>query len=263
MNSYAIGNGLMRNCLRMTGLAAALLASTMCPGAPMTNTVIPWTSDFEIYTNSTPLINGTNGWYASSSSCIVDTNFTGGKVAMLPIGETLENRFLLPPNRNIKMLMYVQPQISTSAVYPRVTSSVAAQFFINSNGYFVVGNGNEWNEATNLVGGGSASSITNINNTTNFVKIQVNLQYNTHTWSLKAWTNETYLVAYTNYLKFASNVSYFTGFVVYNGSATSYLDNVSVSRFEGPIKVNGASFDTIKRFNDTPPVGKINGVSAQ
>lgn len=239
--------------------------ATVCFGdpAPSTN-AIPWSDNFEDqYTNQTPLINGTNGWYASSSSCIVQTNvrYSGTNAAMLPVGETLSNNFVGQPARNVKLEMYVQPQLTTSNDYPTLATNVTAQFLINSNGYFVVGNGTSWHVASNMPSG-PAPSITNINNSTNFVRIQISLQYNTYKWSLKAWTNGT-LVASTNYLSFASNMNYFSGFAVYGGTATGYVDDVSVTRYEGPIKVNGMSFDTIRRVNGVVPAGKVNGVDMQ
>lgn len=235
--------------------------TTVCSGAPATNSVsIGWSDYFINYTNLTPLIDGTNGWYASSSSCIVqqDVRYSGSQAAMLPIGETLSNSFWGEPARNVKLEMYALPQLMTSSVYPSISTNVTAQFFINSNGFFVVGSGMNWNEASNS----PAQTITNVNNSTNFVRIQINLQYNTHKWSLKAWTNG-FLVASTNNLSFASNLNYFSSFSIYGGTATSYVDDVSVTRYEGPIKVNGLSFDTIRRVNDAVPVGKINGVDAQ
>lgn len=261
----------------LAGLAQAVFLflmlplATVCFGAPATNTFFPtaWTDNFETYASNTALINGTNGWYSSPG--IYDTNFppqtssvhygvshSGTQAAMVAIGDTLSNSFWGQPARNVKLEMYIQPQLWTSGVNPLISSAVAAQFFINSNGYFVVGNGNSWNEASNS----PAQTITNINNSTNFIRIQVHLQYNTHTWDLKAWTNGI-LVASTNYLRFASNQNCFSGFVIYNGTTNSYLDDVTVTRFQGPFKINGMSFDTIKRVDGALPDGKINGVNAQ
>lgn len=247
------------------GLAVLMLSwlpATVCLGAPITNT-IGWTENFTVYTNLTPLINGTNGWYASSSSCIVQTNvrYSSGYSAMVPTGETLSNSFVGQPARNVKLVMYIQPQLSTSSVNPNISTNVAAQFFINSSGYFVVGSGNNWIEATNMASG-AAQSLVDINNTTNFVQLQIHLQYNTHTWDLKAWTNGI-LVTCTNYLRFSSNLNSFCGFTIYGGTATGYVDDISVTRFEGPMKVNGMSFDTIRRVNGALPDGKIDDVKAQ
>ena len=253
---------------RLAGLAQVVVLfliwplTTVCFGGAQTNS-IPWSDNFENYTNLTPLINGTQGWYSSSSACIVQTNvrYSSTDAAMLPIGEVLSNSFRGQPARNVKLEMYIQPQLmmSNGYPYPTLATNVAAQFLINSNGYFVVGNGTNWDVASNMPSG-PAPNITNINNSTNFVRVQVNLQYNTHTWSLKAWTNGI-PVASTNYLRFASNMNYFSDFAIYGGTATSYVDDVSVIRFEGPIKVNGVSFDTIRYIDGALP-GKINGVDA-
>lgn len=252
---------------RLAGLAQVIFLfiiwplTTVCFGDPQTNT-IPWSDAFEAYTNLTPLINGTNGWYASSSACLVQTNVrhSGDKAAMLPAGETLSNSFAEQTVRNVKLEMYVQPQLMTSNVYPRISSNVSAQFFINSNGYFVVGNGSSWSEATSMPDG-AAISITNINNSTNFVRVQIHLQYNTHLWGLKAWTNDT-LVASTNYLSFASNLNNLSGFTVYSGDTTNYFDDVSAMRWPS-FKVNGVSLDNVRYINDTVPGVRINGVDTQ
>jgi len=242
------------------------LANT-CFGAAQTNT-IPWYDNFENYTNQTPLINGTNGWYASSADAVISTNYanSGTNAAMIPIDVTLSNRFQGGSGRNVNLEMYVQPRLYDGTNYPEIrgtnypgiSSNVAAQFFINSNGYFVVSNGTNWNEATNMVGGADAPSIVNIIGTTNFVKLQLHLRYKTHTWDLNAWTNGT-LVASTNFLGFTSNLNYFSGFDIYNGNSTSYVDDVSVKRWPS-VKVNGVSIDNIRRIDGATPGGKINGV---
>lgn len=251
--------------------------TTVCFGAPQTNT-IPWFDTFENFTNYAPLINGTNGWYSSPPS-VYDTNMpaqtsivqnvvahSGSMAAKIAIGDTLSNSFVGQPARNVKLEMYVRPQLMTSSVFPVLSSNFAAQFFISTNGYFVVGNGTTWNVASNMPNGPSLN-VTNISDATNFVRVQVHLQYNTHTWDLKAWTNSDgvteVLVASTNYLRFANNMNCFSSFTVYNGTTNSYLDDITITRFEGPIKINGVSFDTIKRMNNALPDGKVNGVNAQ
>jgi len=248
--------------------------AAICSGAPLTNN-IPWSENFENYATNAALINGTNGWYSYPN--IYDSNMppqtsivqnvlrhSGTQAVNIAIGDTLSNSFVAQPARNVKLEMYIQPQLMTSSVYPFIStnSDFAAQFFINSNGYFVVANGTTWNDASNMPSG-EAISITNINNSTNFVRVQIHLQYNTHMWGLKAWTNgdgiTDILVASTNNLSFTSNLNYFTGLTIYNGTTNSYLDDVTV-RLWPSIKVNGVSLDTIKRMNGVLSDGKINGV---
>ena len=259
---------------RLTGLTQVILLfliwplANTCFGASQTN-AIPWNDTFENYTNTTPLIEGTNGWYASSADCIVTQDVGGlGGSAMLPTDITLSNRFQDRSARNVNLEMYVRPQLYDGTNYPDilgtnndsiVSTNVAVQFFINSNGFFVVGNGTNWNEVTTIMAEGTAArSITNIIGTTNFVKLQVHLRYKTHSWDIKAWTNNS-LVANTNYSMFTSNLNYFSGFDIYNGNSTSYVDNVSVKRWPS-VKVNGVSIDNIRRINNATPGGKINGV---
>jgi hypothetical protein len=240
-----------------------------CFGAAQTN-VVGWSDNFENYTNQTPLIAGTNGWYASSADCVVTSGVGRGssQAAMLPVDVTLSNRFVNAYTRLVTIEMYARPQLYDGTNYPDilgtnnntiVSTNVAAQFFINSNGYFVVGNGTNWNEATTMANGNRAISITNDISNALYTRIHVNLRYKNHTWSLKAWTNGVYLVASTPYVNFTSNINNFSGFDVYNGNSTSYLDEVSVVTGRQS-KVNGVPFDTVKSMNGARP-GFINGVS--
>jgi len=247
---------------RLTGLTQVILLfliwplANTCFGASQTN-AIPWNDTFENYTNTTPLIEGTNGWYASSADCIVTQDVgLGFNAAMLPTDTTLSNRFANLYTRIVTIEMQVRPQLYDGINYPVISSNVAAQFFINSNGYFVIGNGTNWNEAIKLANGNPAGSITNSYYNT---RIQVNLRYKNHTWNLKAWTNDTYLVANTPYVNFTSNLNTFSGFDIYNGNSTSYLEEVSVVTGRQS-KINGVPFDTIKSINGAHP-GFINGVN--
>lgn len=271
MKTYPLG---LAQAFRPAGSARAsfglfliiLLLAAVGFGAPATNT-IPWDDNFENWTNGAPLINGTNGWYSSPG--IYDADFpaqsstvqtvvchSGTKAVKIAVGDTLSNSFQRQQSvSNIKLTMYAQPQLWTSGVNPLIGSGFSAQFFINSNGYFVVGNGGSWSEASNS----PAQSITNIG--TNFVQLQIHLQYNTHTWGLKAWTNGV-LVASTNNLGFTSNLNYFSGFTIYNGAANSYLDDVTVRRWPS-VRVNGVALDAIRLINGALPDGKINDVNAQ
>jgi hypothetical protein len=150
--------------------------------------------------------------------------------------------------------MYVRPQVYSSTNSPTLSTNAAAQFFIGSNGSFVVGNGASW--VTNSGG----QSLAAIAGTTNFVKIRVHLRYKTRTWDLQAWTNGV-LVASTNQMSFTSNLNYFTGFDVYNGGTyTSYVDDVTVRRWPS-VKVNDVSLDNIRYIDGATPGGSIDGIS--
>lgn len=257
--TLVIGNNMKKHGFKPVFLLVLVIVtfSLLSPsfGAPQTNTV-GWSDNFETYTNLTPLIDGTNGWYASDSGCIVQTNvyYSATNAAMLPVDVTLSNRFSNAYTRIVKLEMFIQPQLYNGTNYPVISSNIAAQFFVNSNGFFVVGNGTNWEELTKKAGGADAQTIAN----THFTKIQVNLRYKNHTWNLKAWSNTT-LMASTYYVNFTSNLNTFSGFDIYNGNATSYVDNVSVITGRQS-KVNGVPFDTIKSINGAQPAA-INGVS--
>jgi len=241
-------------------LFVTLLVSSVVVSFGDTNTV-PWNDNFENYTNGTPLINGTNGWFSSfsgaSNDCaIVQSNVKHGgtQAAMIPIDVTLSNRFSNTTMRIVGLEMCVQPQLYNGTNYPSVETNVAAQFYVDSNGYFVVCNGTNWQTSSTLADGGSATPIAN----SYFTKVQVNLRYKNHTWNLKAWSNTT-LVASTCYINFTGNLDSFNGFDIYNGNSTSYIDDVSVTNLNLVNKINGVRTDAIRYINGASP-GIVNGV---
>lgn len=254
-------------------LLLPLATTVFADPAPSSNS-LPWSCDFEDppYVNGTFLIDGTNGWYSSPG--VYDTNLppqtsvvqnvhvnSGSQAAEVAIGDTLESRFVSTSERVVRLEMFVQPQLWTSSVYPSLTSPnvayPAAQFLVNSNGYFVVANGTNWSVVTSK-GDGTAIPITN----NYFTKIQVNLCYRNHTWSLKAWTNDTDVVAISPYVNFTSNLNAFSGFCVYGGTTNCYLDDLIVTNINYTLlpKVNGVPRDDIKSINGAPPSSLINGI---
>lgn len=243
---------------RLVFLFLTLAMTNVCFGAPQTN-VIGWSDNFANYTNQTPLIDGTNGWYASLAECIVSQGIgiAGSQAAVVPTDVTLSNRFNNVYTRVVSLDMYVQPQMYNGTNYSNLamSSDAAAQFFVNSNGYFMIGNGTNWIEARTMFNGTPAIAITN----SNYTRVQVNLRYKNHTWNLKAWSNNT-LVASTHYVNFTSNLNTFSGFNVYNGNATSFVDEVSVITGRQSL-VNGVPFDTIKKMNGAFPPAAVNGVN--
>jgi hypothetical protein len=220
---------------------------------PVTNS-IPWSDNFESYYNGTPLINGVTGWYASASSCIVQTNVkhAGSQAALIPQGVVLSNRFVSTNERIVRIEMYIQPQLTNGADNSAIFTNVAAQFFVNSNGYFIVGNGTNWDEITNKTDGALARPITN----TYFTRIQVNLRYKNHTWNLKAWTNDNDLVASAYYVNFTSNLNTFSGFNIDNSNSTSYADEVSLCgryiSYVDDVSVTNIDFNLLPQINDVP-----------
>jgi hypothetical protein len=223
----------------------------------ITNTM-GWYDNFENYTNFTPLINGTQGWFASSANAVVTTNYVyggSGQAAMIPVDVTLSNRFSNSFTRIVNLQMYIRPQMYNGTSAPVVARDVAAQFYINSNGYFVVCNGTNWNIVSRFKTGGNAIAISN----NYFTKVKVNLRYKNHTWNLQAWSNDTLPVANTPYMNFTSNLDSFSGFAIYNGASTSYVDNILVTNVDQVIKINGVRFDAIYRIDNATPF-KVNGV---
>jgi hypothetical protein len=182
---------------------------------------------FETYTNGTPLIAGINGWYGSSSSIMVQTNTVrmGTNAAMIPVDCILSNRFSSTNTTDICIQMDLRPILFDSTNPPVVNTNVAAMFYINSNGNFVVHNG----PATNPSPTNSLNWLTVANggigtNGTNWVTARILEKFSTKTWDLYA--NSTLV---TNNIGFINtNLTNFAGFDIYNGASTSYLDNVSV-----------------------------------
>lgn len=221
--------------------SAAILAAGMMiltAAAEKTNDV-PFADDFEVYTNRTPLIDGTNGWYASSNAVIVQTNivYTNGvsaKAASIPPDCFLSNRFNKISNSNIWLTMHIRPardNLGNAADY-YVTNNQSAVFYVNTGGYCVAYNGtNGWNEFSELMDGGGAPQI----GSNEWGRIDLRLNTSNHTWAL--FVNHQLLS--TNLAFADSNYSSFAGFEIlgpgekdtnYPASfaATSYLDNVLV-----------------------------------
>jgi len=89
------------------------------------------------------------------------------------------------------------------------------------------------------------------------------LRYKNHTWNLKAWSNET-LIASSPYVNFTSNLNSFSGFDIYNGNSTSYLNDVSVTNIDSSLlpAINYVSFDAVESICGATPV-EINNVINQ
>ena len=211
--------------LRQSLVVAAMAASTGYAFAGP-NTNFPFIDTFETYTNGTPLIDGTNGWYGDSSAIIVQTNTvrTGTNAAMVPEDCTLSNLFVsTSPTNNVWIQMDMRPQPYTDTNIPVVNTNGAAIFYINSNGNFVVHDGTTDTPSNSLNWVVLTNSVINTNGTT-WVTIGIFEDYNRKKWEL--YTNGTLV---TNNIRFVNpTLTNFTGFGVYNGSETSYLDNVSV-----------------------------------
>ncbi|MBU0715826.1 MAG: hypothetical protein KJ964_10770 [Verrucomicrobia bacterium] len=195
--------------------------------AGTTNT-IPYSDNFEIYTNGTPLIEGTNGWYGDSSAIVVQTNTvrSGTNAAMIPVDCTLSNRFESIAPTNVWIQMDLRPSLYDRTNYPMVDTNVATMFYINTNGNFVVHNGPATNPSpTNSQNWVVVPSFAIATNVPTWVRINIFEDFSKTNWDLYA---DGILV--TNNIRFINtNLTNFVGFDIYNGDTTSCLDNVSVT----------------------------------
>lgn len=220
------------SCVLPILAAAAMFASPQGAFAGA-NTNLPFTDDFEGYTNGTLLNTGTNGWFGDSSNIIVQTTTvrSGTNAAIIPVDCTLSNRFQSIAVTNVWIQMDVRPSLYDGTNNPVVDTNQAAMFYINSNGTFVVHNGlatntggtNDPTNSANWVIVTTAASIPT--NVATWVRVNVYENFAQTNWDLYA---DGVLV--TNNIGFVNTaLTNFSGFGVYNGAATSYLDNVSVT----------------------------------
>jgi hypothetical protein len=175
--------------------------------------------NFESYANGTPLINGINSWYGSSSNIMVQTNIacTGTQAAIIPEDCTLSNRFASATSTNVWVQMDIQPALYDGSNPPAVNTNVAVMFYINTSGYFIVHDGPATNWVTTTAGGVGPSG-------TNWITVRIFEKFNTKKWDLYANS-----ILVTNNIGFINpNLTNFAGFDVYNGASTSYLDNVTM-----------------------------------
>jgi len=219
---------------RLFSAALCAWGITVFVAAAGTTNVVPFSDDFESYANLTPLIDGTNGWYASSNIVIVQTNtaYTNGggtKAAMVPPYCNLSNRVVEVASSNIWVSMRGQ---SCLGFFEEPSTNTTALFGVGINGYCSVYNGtNGWTEISTTIDGASAPVI----ETNQWARFDLRLNHNNHTWALFV----NYQLMRTNIVFVNTNQSSFSGFDVQGvgtvetnyttPSTTSYLDNVAVS----------------------------------
>ena len=227
--------------LRLIGQYAMpiLMVTAMCvsPGSAIAGIAsTPYTDTFENYTNGTPLIEGTNGWYGSSSEIIVTnilcTNFgvISTNAAIIPTDCTLSNQCISTNNIGIWMQFDANLAFYDGTNPPTVDTNISVMFYVDSNGYFVVHNGEPDPTPTNSINwvtlqtNVAGQAITQLLENTN-VRIKLCQNYSSRNWALYA--NNVLL---TNAIGFINTtLTNFTGFDLYNGYTTSYLDNVHIS----------------------------------
>lgn len=210
-------------------MVLGIVVSAISGFAGTTNDLVPWADDFEGYTNGTPLVNGTNGWHASSAAVaaqdvVVDT---GTMAAKIPFDCSLSNYFVNMGSTNMWVEMRVRPRGYDGTLEPDVNTNIGSLFHVSSNGFFVVHDGDpvalgytNWLPIlTNVMG----ADITPLNtNWTSWVLVDFYNNYSNRTWSLFV---DGELIK-TNIGFVNTNISSFSGFGLYNGAMTTYVDNV-------------------------------------
>ncbi len=197
---------------------------------PITN--LPYSDDFEVYAEGTPLTNGINGWYADSADAVVQTNtvYSGTKAAMVPIDVVLSNRFEDLPGSNVWLQMHLLPVPYYSEELPQVPTNLAAMLFVQSNGLYMVHDAyaplTNWVTITNDVTGVPVPLVSN-----KWVRLDLYQDYTAKTWTLFA----DYILLKEDIRFVDAEISSFSGFDIYNGSgATTFLDNVAASYSNPP-----------------------------
>ncbi|MFH1969451.1 MAG: VCBS repeat-containing protein [Verrucomicrobiota bacterium] len=183
---------------------------------------------FESYPEGTPLVDGTNFWYASDTNVIVQTNNAASgstNAAMLPVDTTLSNRFdQIASPTNVWLHLEVRPVFYAGTDYPVANTNAAAFFYVNSNGYFVAydGSASNWVTITQTVAGVLIPAVASNTWVTN---LDLFMDYSIKSWQIAQGTN-----LLTRNLGFANTtISNLSGFDTYNGNnTTTYLDNVYI-----------------------------------
>jgi hypothetical protein len=237
-----VANRLKRGCgmprispSRLLG-PLAILATAVWAGP---NTQLPWGDDFELYPDQTPLVDGTNGWYADSLEVKVQTNFvdTGLQAAAIPMDATLTNRFTGILITNVWMRLRVRPVLARSEYPALVDTNASSIVFITSNGWFGTWGGSttNWNTHSNTLAGAPCPPVA----ATNWITIHLGQNYVTKTWSL--FGNNLFLADQVPFVN--PNATGFEGFDMYTGIHTTFADNVSVTtNFPADLAADGGDW---------------------
>ncbi len=184
----------------------------------------PWSDNFESFTNGTPLVNGTNGWYGSSSNIIVQTNtvYSGTNAAKIPVDCTLSNRCIAGAFSNVWTEMYSRMTLYDGIPPPALDTNATAMFYVNSSGYIVVQNGTptNWVVVSNMVDGTAATVIS----ATNWSHLYVYQNFTKKTWAV--FLNYDLMKVNIGFVD--TNISNLSDFDLYSGNSTTFLDNVSI-----------------------------------
>lgn len=204
---------------------AVLVLAPHSPAWSAITNAISFNDNFDGYNESDPLVNGTNGWWASTNINIAQSTVAySDKAALISADSTLSNRYSSSLTTNIWWSEMYSKAVRYQGGSPTINSNAAAMFIVNSNGYVVIhaGSGTNWNTVFADIGGRPVSPLS----TTAWHRINMVQNYTNKTWSL--FVNNV-LISQTNAF-INSSLTSFGGFDVYNGTeATSYVDNVIVT----------------------------------
>ncbi len=188
---------------------------------------LPFTDDFESYANGTPLIDGINGWYASSPKAVVQSDIvkTGGtKAVIIPNNVTLSSRFENLGTTNVWIQLDLRPVRYGETDTPEVDPEATSMFYVNRDGYFIVHDGSSASfvTITNTAAGASAIRIPD----NKWVRVHVYQDYSKKTWTL--FTDRALMKENIGFIN--TDATRFNGFDIQNGGVdATYIDNVAVS----------------------------------
>lgn len=214
----------LRSSVRLLVITSFCWLATYAGAVPFTNI---YEDTFETYDEGTPLVDGTNYWWASDTNAIVQTNIAiegSTQAAMIPVDVTLSNRFAEGgPYSNICLRMSARFARYDGTNTPVADTNSAVLFYLNSNGHFVVYNGSNSNWTT--------LTHTPVPVDAWITNLYIYINYPNQTWNMVMESN-----AVAKNIGFANpSITNLTGFDIYNGGgATSYLDNVSLSEAPFP-----------------------------
>ncbi len=208
--------------------AAAVLTCFGVTRFSAAESVLPFADDFEAYVLGTPLMDGTNnGWYGSDTNVLVqDAEFyQGAQAAQVPLDCLLSNRFdtnVTVAASNLWMEFYVQPVHYTGTNDPECETNVASVFYLNSNGYFVLRDSDQWIVASNTIKGVPLTPV----ETGDWVQIDCLMDYGAKQWYFLQ--DGAMIKAQLGFVD--PTVAMLSSMDIYNGSGpTTFLDNVTVS----------------------------------
>ena len=137
---------------------------------------VPWSDDFEDYTNNQPL-HLTNGWLATTNAVKAQNVVKRDNFAAYVPSEAAVSNTFSGSKTKVWLDFYAQRSFRDQA--PAVASNETAVFYFNESSNAVVRNGTTWVTNTTDAVGGAAGKY----GTGTWVRITVCLNYTTHKWA--------------------------------------------------------------------------------